>query len=75
MMKRLPLRTIVIDLINKLLFNPENIDEALEGLLTELITIIEEAITFLLNVFDIQRNKAVALEGLANVAALGNELI
>jgi hypothetical protein len=74
-MKRLPLGAIIIDFINKLLLNPENINKALERLLTELVTIEEEAITFLLNVFDIQRNQAITLERLADGVALGNELI
>jgi hypothetical protein len=73
--KRSPLRAIIINLINKLLLNSKNIDKALKRLLTELVTIVKEAVTLLFDVLDIQRNEAVALKRLANIVALGNELI
>jgi hypothetical protein len=73
--KRSPLRAIIINLINKLLLNSKNIDKALKRLLAELVTIVKEAVTLLFDVLDIQRNKAVALKRLANIVALGNELI
>jgi hypothetical protein len=74
-MKGSPLRAIITDLIDEGLLDPENVNKALQGLLMETISVIGEAISALLDIFDIQRNQGITLEGLANGVALGNELI